>query len=970
MLRKTVSLNGAWDVVFDDQEKLGPDCFGAKGIKTCTVNVPGVWEEARPFYDGQGFYRRRFDLPAGMLKSERLVHLRFGAVNYFAEVFLNGRKVGEHEGGYSPFVLDITRAAVQKGNVLVVRVIDPPRRRRIQGFRSGAPLSQSDIPTWKAGWYHTFGGLWQPVEVYATAKAYVDDVFVQPQADMKTVIFEVTVVNRGPACKYDLSVVMGPRRGDEATGLRLAKTVKLKKGVSVFTLKGQVRRAHLWSPEDPFLYTTTAALSCCGEAVDELAVKCGIRFFTTEDGVFKLNGKRIALRGFLQQGVYPRHIVFPDSLAEARKELRLLKNNGMNFIRAHLKAPPTQLDLADEMGILLLEEPPIGWIENTENTLPRCLREIEELVLRDRNRPSVIMWGLLNEATHYRTFNHKQLDVFQASLSKRCVSLDPTRLVIDNSGGSLGGHNTESTVSAHQPYSGKDIRVHDLHAYCGIPLSVTALNSYRRHGNGGVEAKPDGVSLVSSSKKASGKLIGKGRAAVFISEFGAFENPPDFEKTLARYSPADRQKGLEDYAQYQRYYDSLKEQFKKAALAEVFGTVAKYIKTSQDMNKENIRAIISAMRANPRNSGWVFTQLADASGEIFGATDLWRQPRTWFADMAAACVTPLVVPHVTRRVVAPGETLGLNVRIVNEDRTGETVRWKVAVKTATGRTVLAKGGSVRTRGWVQEVLDTNIDAPKTAGRVTVEAEVRQGSKVLSRNSIRFSVIEQSMQPVDRISMFDMDDEILPTLQALGIPQIDKGGNNYRHKNVPVVMVMRPQHHLGLMYEYKNQLRRICELGGAGLVLEAQAPMLYDELLPKLIRSVSPMRNLLYMRPSEVWNGLPTTGGFMDYEFADVLAGRANARNNPDDVLALGGTSIAAGLCAHMWTGPEVYQWGSLIDRIPIGRGNLILCQLQLVNEARVNPVAARLLSNLIRYTASLVKPGGEKRMLSRCIDPV
>jgi len=109
---------------------------------------------------------------------------------------------------------------------------------------------------------------------------------------------------------------------------------------------------------------------------------------------------------------------------------------------------------------------------------------------------------------------------------------------------------------------------------------------------------------------------------------------------------------------------------------------------------------------------------------------------------------------------------------------------------------------------------------------------------------------------------------------------------------------------------------------------------------------------------------------MDYEFADVLAGRANARHNAEDVAALGGTSIAGGLCAHMWTTPDIYQWGSLIDVVPIGRGHLVLCQLQLVQQARTNPVAARLLGNLLKYVESLVKPGGEERLLSRCIDPV
>ncbi|MBN2583790.1 MAG: beta galactosidase jelly roll domain-containing protein, partial [Planctomycetes bacterium] len=141
MSRKTISLNGTWDVIFDDNEKLKADCFKTQR-KTHAVEVPGVWEQARPFYDGQGFYRRKFTLPANL--EGKLLHLKFGAVNYFAEVFLNGKKLGQHEGGYTPFVFDITKTAKLGGdNELVVRVIDPPRKRKIESFRSGAPLSQS-----------------------------------------------------------------------------------------------------------------------------------------------------------------------------------------------------------------------------------------------------------------------------------------------------------------------------------------------------------------------------------------------------------------------------------------------------------------------------------------------------------------------------------------------------------------------------------------------------------------------------------------------------------------------------------------------------------------------------------------------------------------------------------------------------------------------------------------------------------
>jgi hypothetical protein len=455
---------------------------------------------------------------------------------------------------------------------------------------------------------------------------------------------------------------------------------------------------------------------------------------------------------------------------------------------------------------------------------------------------------------------------------------------------------------------------------------------------------------------------------VLISEFGAFENPPDYEKVLSTYTPAERKLGLEDYVQHKNYYESLKEQFKTSRLAEIFGSVENLIRASQSLHCEDARAIVSAMRANPRNSGWVFTQLADASGEIFGATDIWRNPRLWLKDMAAASQTPLIVPHVSTRVAGPGDTVGINLRIVNENTTGVSYTWSLRVRGAGGRTVLSKSGTVRAKGWVQEVLDLGVTAPKKAGRYTVEAELRAGSKLLSSNYLRFTVIEPAESPCDRVGMLDMDNEMRPVLEGLGISQVDKANNNYRHKNVPCVYLPRAHHHLGLISEYNQQLRRIVTLGGAGLVLEAQTPMLFDELTPKLIRMQVPMRNMLYMRPSMIWDGLPSSNGLMDYEFADALSGRANASANADDVAAAGGTSICGSLCAHMWTGPEVYQHGSFINVLPVGRGHLVFCQLTLVEQAATNPVARRLLSNLIRFTALLVKKGGEEKMLSRCID--
>ena len=151
MSRQTVSLNGVWTVVFDEKNEGKERGFFKRFPKGVQVPVPGVWELVRPGYDGVGWYATSFCVEPEWKKG--CLRLRFGAVNYFCEAWINGKFVGSHEGGYTPFEFDVTGTVRTGDNTLVVRVINPCRRKVIEGFRSGAPLNASDCPTWKAGWY-------------------------------------------------------------------------------------------------------------------------------------------------------------------------------------------------------------------------------------------------------------------------------------------------------------------------------------------------------------------------------------------------------------------------------------------------------------------------------------------------------------------------------------------------------------------------------------------------------------------------------------------------------------------------------------------------------------------------------------------------------------------------------------------------------------------------------------------------
>ena len=163
----------------------------------------------------------------------------------------------------------------------------------------------------------------------------------------------------------------------------------------------------------------------------------------------------------------------------------------------------------------------------------------------------------------------------------------------------------------------------------------------------------------------------------------------------------------------------------------------------------------------------------------------------------------------------------------------------------------------------------------------------------------------------------------------------------------------------------RQMSRQVRLGGAAVVLEPSTPVLYDSLLPRVIRIMRPMRSIGYARRHPVLDGLPT--GIMEYEYSGLKPG---VHNTAEDVLAAGGSTIMGGIGAHMWTKPDIYFWTGLVDEVPVGRGKVILVQLNLLREVHRNPTARRLLRNILSYAAASIRPGLDDRCVGRCIDPI
>ena len=936
--RVVLSLNGDWDLAFDPDNVGKDEKWYESFPRAVTMHVPGVWEQIRPGYDGVGWYRKAFEAPDGW--QGKTVRLRCMASGYYTECWLNGRYLGDHESAYTPFEFDLSRALEPGRNVIVARVVNPPREREIDGFSAGAPLGQKDIPLGKGGWYFNFAGLWQDVDLIVTDKVYVDDVFVQPRPSQKKATVEVTVRNgRGPRkCEITCAIAPAGRKGEP----EVVKTVRvaLKGGANTVSVPMAFDEVRLWSLDDPFLYSATVQIAVDGRVCDEHAVRFGMREFTLKRGRFYLNGQPVKPKGFLHQGMYPRTLSFPETREFAVKELRLLKDNGFNFIRLHLKpAPWWYMDLLDEMGILAEAEPPAGWNMKSKGFERRIRNEMLRLVKRDRNHPSVVFWSILNEAYHYSGYSWPEIKKLTARIGAEAHELDPTRLLWDTSGKDGNRPDGPSAV-AWLPYSKRTVGMMDLHSYCWLPLHESSIEEYRTMGIAGMP--------------------------LYVSEYGAPLVSPDFEDVIAGYTPEERKLGLEDYALHQEFYDSLRAQFAGADLAGTFGSVREMLAEANRVRGDEIRHVTAAMRANPKMAGFAICQLADASGELFGATDVWRKPKDTFRQMASVMATPLLMPEVAPRVITPGGAVALRASLVNENRLGETYEYRVDVGSGRGRPAEVFTGKVKATQEVQVPLKAKVKLDLKPGTYRARARLMQGRKMLSDQSVEFTVIREPDLRVKLVGVRDYGRTMRRFLRRFGC-KTEGYGTSYRNKDVPLLMDMRGAGgHRGSPEQAYGQARKIVQLGGCAVLFSPYTIGMYECFFPELIRVQGVMRTIGYVKQHPIFEGLPS----------DCVIGYPYSRtychdlDKGEDVVAAGGEILCGGLSQHMWTRPNVYFSGASLYTVPIGRGQAVVCHMKVLDHLDDDPVARLLFANIVNYAASAIKPGGEDKLLLRAIDPL
>jgi len=401
--RDWINLNGEWRFAFDQ-----PTFDRA-------ILVPFAYQSAlsgigRPDLHDTVWYARRFVAP-----DADCLLLHFGAVDYRATVFINDVEVGRHEGGHTPFSIDITSALRPGDNELVVRADDPATDRTIPRGKQFWGERPEGI------FYTATTGIWQTVWLEPLSQLHITSLRLRPTLDQGSLDFEVAT--SGPFAQVDLAISLRGRSVGGFGGVPGQGCVTLAEVVP-------------WAPESPVLYAVTARLlDEAGSELDRVESYFGLRTIEARDGHVHLNGEPYTQRLVLDQGYFPGGWYTAASDADLRRDIELAKAFGFNGARKHQKVEdPRWLYWADRLGFLVWAEMP-NFHEHSAVAEQRLINELTAAIERDRDHPSVVAWVPLNESFGFtRPLKDDVLATLLVRLYRLAHHLDGTRPVVSNDG--------------------------------------------------------------------------------------------------------------------------------------------------------------------------------------------------------------------------------------------------------------------------------------------------------------------------------------------------------------------------------------------------------------------------------------------------------------------------------------------------------------------------------------------------------
>ncbi len=942
MAIKRISLDGSWRFRIEGEEE------------ERTIQVPAPWESQFPHLEGRAVtatYTRTVKIPADWKTSVARLHI--GAADYYSEVSVNGYLAGTHEGGYTPFDLEV-QEFLRPGeeNTISIRIADGAPGRFVTGAgdltpqatinpethaqQAARPFPFTEIPHGKQSWYSTVGGLWQSVYLERRSDCYIENVFVRPDIRLSGASVRVRLAHpplRGD--EWSVRLVVTPPKGAGAVPPVDLPVPGARQNMMNLALS--LPDPLLWEPDAPHLYGLIVELRQKGQLRDTFTTRFGMRQIETRDGQILLNGHPIFIAGALDQDFYPGTIYTPPSTAYLREQFQKAKEMGLNLLRCHIKTPdPRYLDLCDEMGLMVWYEIP-NWAILTKKSGRRGREHLEAMLERDYNHPSILILSVMNESWGINLSEKWQRE-WLVEMFDYAKALDPTRLVVDNSA-CEGNYHVKSDID-------------DYHIYYSIPDHA----QYWADWCADFAARPAWTYTRTNDARRTFK------EALILSEFGNWGLP---KLSLLRKCYNGKEPPWFASGAGAARPEACAERFTQYRLDRVFGSWDKMAEVSQEQQFLALKYEIETMRRHSGIVGYVITELTDLHWESNGLLDMCRNPKVFHKRLASIQGQDLLIvdgisptvpaatdddspPRHSRAAFWGGEDLTLPVRLSHFSRLplrGSSIQWEVeGFGDLTGRLPIENTPPIGTSA-VGAVSLRVPDVPR-AREVTLRLRLLDiDGKQITENYETLAWFPAAARDIDlRPAVYVHDPlDILPNARTV-----------LRDADVTLAEHLEPGV-ICLASAADDRLLRFVQRGGAALLLALER-----ESLPRTTSGLASVgrdkngwwgdwcTNLNWFRSGggrsgdNPWASLPQTRQF-NFTFQGVVPNRVlvgwDAAEDADDIRAglfLGWVRFPAALAAGF----------------RYGEGKVLATTFDLLRRAPRDPVALVMLGDLLRFVAS------------------
>lgn len=938
MIRRRINLDGTWEFFPDPQRSLAHDALDPAGPGR-NILVPGPWQaqfDDLRQYSGTAWYRRHFrlgspDFPAE-LDARTVIVIHFGAVDYYAEIWLNGKRIGSHEGGYLPFEFTLGDGLkLDDSNELVVKVIDP-------GNDADHPeeFPFAEIPHGKQSWYGPVGGIWQSVYLEFRSAVHFTRLKLTPDVPGSQVLVTAMLSQSTTAespIRFNIT---------DPDSQIIEHSASIPPGQDRLEISLPIPNPQLWDVQVPNLYRLEANLVEKSEAgdveLDTCADQFGMRTITTStSGHLMLNGRVLYLRGALDQDYYPDLIYTPFSDAELDAQFQKAKHMGLNCLRTHIKiTDPRYYDAADRAGILIWAELP-NWQDLTEAAKRRARDTLAGMVERDWNHPSIVIWTIINEGWGLDLAVNAGHRHWLAETYSFLKQLDPTRLVVGNSPCFTNFHVVTDIEDFHNYYAMPDhyrewrdwVRTfagRPPWTFAHVVESIDAWREFVRDPWNPVPRQP------------TAEVQRRGSEPMVVSEFGNW-GLPDVNRLKDCYGGKEPwwfETGVE-WGDGVVYPHGIEGRYRAWHLDKVFPTLTDLAAASQRAQFTALKFEIEEMRRHPSIVGYIITEFTDVHWESNGLLDHCRNPKTYFDVIGQVNSADAIVPDWERIAFWEGERCEVRLALSHFsglDLRGSRLEWQLA-------------SHPEVAGAFENLTPQKAQVT-TLGTVVFEVPPHQQSH---RERLEFRLVNGAGKVVahNHHELYFFPRFALPApAPTIHVPNAPRLAGRLKALGYEVTEDARMAD-LMVVEQLTDEVRWYVQQGGRALWLPESSDSLqtYVGSLGIAQRRGRSWQgdwasSLSWIRHDKLFSSIPT-GGVVDFAFADLTPEMVIVGLSPRDFAA----SVHSGLFVG-W----VHHVVALVAERAIDKGRLLVSTFRLREHLGTHPVATIMIRDMIQRLAT------------------